>query len=281
MVLGIALLEKVSVDTQPVASEPALADPVTDPRRRGSAPAPGTKLMTFEAADLKITGKISTGGGTGPRALQPVLPASLSPIGMGWRAGWVQVNVQERCWALYRSSDRAEAVLRQWPSYTRLDVRGTDTRDPFCSMDRPYYAALPKAGEIELVFGDRPYQQLEPKLGAADGGGVLSAAGIRWSFVCGLAVRAPDDALFVPCHVPWFVEWSYDFDPTPTGPSPRRRGTNTPAAAGPVRPGAPPVLVGALKAPAGRSANDVASSTPTSKVLKGDEITRTLTRLRT
>ena len=113
-----------------VASSPRAAEPVS-----------GSNSCVFQCLGLKLEGSAKLSNSPSPAKAQPVLPASKYPIGMGWRRGWIQVNVQERCWALYRAGGRDEATLLEWPNYTAMD-RADDigSSDVFCDVRAPSYA---------------------------------------------------------------------------------------------------------------------------------------------
>lgn len=232
----------------------------------------------FQCLGLKLGGSARLGTATQLR-LQPVLPAARDPLGVGWRIGWVQVNVQEWRWALYRGTGHDDAVLLEWPGYTVLDTADDAGRDIFCSLERPFYQKLSDSTPGNVEFVDLPVSEvpLKPGGGAA---GLLSAIGLRLSFVCALAARAPDDALFVLSSVPWYVQWSYDFAEGGSRPVPKRLGPGTKAAVGPVQPGCPDVLTRALTSPRGGSANVAAAAPPKVTALKASQVQFQLQMLR-
>lgn len=233
----------------------------------------------FQCLGLKIAGGARLGNAP-PRKLQPVVRAATYPVGAGWRVGWVQVNVQERRWALFGGPGQGQTVLQEWPGYTVLDTADDAGRDLFCSLQRPFYAPLTETSPGRVEFVDLPINEFPARLDAGAGGGALSAIGLRLSFVCGLAVRAPDDALYVLQWVPWYVEWSYDFAGGPAGPVARRLPAGTNAAAGGAQTGCPEVLRAALAGPRGGSANIAAGALPTSTVLNGPQVASRLQSLR-
>ena len=133
-------------------------------------------------------------------------------------------------------------------------------------------------GSVEFV--DMPISEFPLRLGGGAGNGPLSAIGLRLSFVCALAARAPDDALYVLAWVPWYVQWSYDFTEGVPRPVPRRLALGTKAGAGPVQSGCPEILTRALTAPAGGSANAAAGTLPNTTFLKSSQVQFRLQTLR-
>jgi hypothetical protein len=247
---------------------------------QASAPEFRPDTCVFQCLGLRLVGSAKLGNSPSPRKLQPVLPPEKYPIGMGWRIGLVQVNVQEWCWALYRAGGRDEAVLQEWPTYTMLDTAGDSGRDIFCSIQKPLYQELSDSIPGYVEFVDIPINEFQLKLGAAAGNGTLCAIGLRLSLVCALAARAPDDALYVLQWVPWYVQWSYDFVAGTPRPTATKLPMGTKAAAGPVQVGCPQVLAQALADFRGRSANVVASAPPRSSILRGALIQSRLQALR-
>lgn len=236
---------------------------------------------TFQCLGLKLNGAVRLGDKPAPDPATIALPASKSPVGMGWRMGWVQVNVQEWYWALYRKPDGQSATLLRWPTYTALDNQDRDGRDIFYAIKAPFYRQLEgsdPSGSIEFV--DMPIAKFKPKLAMAGGEAPLSHIGVRLSFVCALAARGPDDALYVLKWVPWFVQWSCDFVAGRGTQVAKKQTMGTKALAGAEQSGIPTVLKQALGSATGSTANVLANAAPTTTVLAGPAIEQELRRLR-
>jgi hypothetical protein len=237
-------------------------------------------LWTFQSLGLKFRATASLGDSSKLGKATPALPASKFPVGSSWRIGWVQVCVQEWSWSLYQAARRDEATLLESVPYTALDTATTDGRDIFSGLDAPSYSKLVGTQAATVDYVDLPDCQFQTALGAGVDRQPLSAVGIRLSFACALAARAPDDALYVLQWVPWFVQWSYDFADGPTGQNATRRPLGTKAAAGPIQSGIPPLLVQTLPGASGPSANVLADRPKKSTVLKGPQLKSRLASLR-
>lgn len=223
---------------------------------------------TFQCLGLKLQGTAQLGNTPAPMKSNPALPASKSPIGMGWRIGWVQVNVQEWSWALYRQTSGESATLLNWPIYTALDNGDRDSHDLFYRVVEPYYQELNAnrpSGSIE--FTDLPIARFKPGLPMSGGDALLSDIGVRQSFVCALVARAPDDALYVLQWIPWYVQWSCEFAPGLDGRGFRKIAAGTKAGTGPVQTGVPPILAQVLAGARGSTANVLANASPIPTVL--------------
>jgi hypothetical protein len=260
---------EVSSSTVKVVSQP-----------RAETPEIQSDVCVFQCLGLKLQGSAAIGSSASALKPKPVLPPQKYPVGMGWRIGWVQVNTQEWRWALYRTAGSEDAILQESPSYGVLDTEDDAGRDIFTRLDNPAYQVLssPAPGNVEFI--DFPVDKFLVKLGAAEGNRILSAIGIRLSFVCALAARAPDDALYVLQWVPWYVQWSYDFLAAPSGLTPTRLPVGCKAQAGPVRSGCPQVLSDAIQGPRGRSANVMTRLPPRSTRLSGPQLQARLQVLR-
>lgn len=218
---------------------------------------------TFQCLGLQLNGTAQLGNTPAPMKSNPALPASKSPIGMGWRIGWVQVNVQEWSWALYRQTSGESATLLNWPNYTALDNGDRNSHDLFYLIRTPYYQELSanqSSGSIE--FTDLPIARFKPRQPMSGGDALLSDIGVRQSFVCALVARAPDDALYVLQWIPWYVQWSCEFAPGPAGLVPRKIAARTRAGIGPVQTGVPPILAQVLASARGSTANVLANASP-------------------
>jgi hypothetical protein len=247
---------------------------------RAEEPELRSDRCVFQCLGLKLAGSARLGA-SAQLGLRPILPAARNPIGVGWRIGWVQVNVQEWRWALFSGAGRDEAVLQEWPGTSILDTADDAGRDIFCSLERPFYQVLTDSMPGAVEFVDMPISEFPLRLGGGAGNGLLSAIGLRLSFVCALAARAPDDALFVLSWVPWYVQWSYDFAEGAPRPVAKRLPLGTKAGIGPVQSGCPDVLTRALTAPGGASANVAAAAPPNTTFLRSSQVPFRLQALRT
>jgi hypothetical protein len=245
---------------------------------RPNAPEMIGNRWVFQSLGFELQGS-TTIVDKGDKAIaKPVVPARANPAGVGWRIGWIQVSKQDWSWALYRSTTGNDATLLEWPGYTAMDRKDrANPGDLFTTLADGSYQILEGSRPGQIVFKDKPHDDYAPNLAGATGNHVLSAVGLRLSFVCALAARAPDDALYVLQWVPWYVQWSYDVvqGKTPTAL------TGCRAAAGPVSPGPTPrILIDALAGANGPSANELAQRAPQSVSLKGPMIDVQLRRLR-
>lgn len=253
-----------------------------DSRPRAAGPEIYQGDWTFQCLDLKLLGTAQLGDSASPVKPSPTLPPSKSPVGMGWRIGWVQVNAQEWYWALYRDASGQSATLQTWPTYSALDNEDRDGNDLFYKVATGFYQQLgenQRSGSIGFV--DMPLARFKPKISVQGGDALLSSIGVRLSFVCALAARDPDDALYVLKWVPWFVQWSCDFASGPRGLVANPLAAGTKAGVGQVQTGVPAILAQALANARGSTAQVQANDNPRSTILSGQEIENQLTRLRT
>ncbi len=253
---------------------------VSPPRAEGPEQVDGQ--WTFQCLGLKFKGTAQLGNSPPPIKPSLALPASRSPIGMGWRMGWVQVNVQEWYWALYRKSSGEPATLQSWPTYTALDNGDRSGNDLFYQVRSPFYQALSeRQPTVVIEFIDLPMAQFKPKLSMQGADALLSDIGVRLSFVCALVVRDPDDALYVLQWIPWYVQWSCEFAPGLNGVGYRKLAAATRAGVGTVQTGVPRVLTQGLANARGPTAIVLADATPTSTLLmKKPDIDAKLRQLR-
>jgi hypothetical protein len=187
---------------------------------------------------------------------------------MGWRIGWIQVNVQEWSWALYRQSSGA-ATLRTWPNYSALDNGDLYGHDLFYLIRSPYYQELSASKPLgSIEFKDLPTAPFAPTLSMPGGIALLSDIGLRLNFVCALAARAPDDAVHILQWIPWYVQWGCEFTRGDGSLVPHKIAAATKAGVGQVQlTGAPPVLVRAIANANGPTAIVLANADPLQTVL--------------
>src|SRR5437762_8300848 len=85
--------------------------------------------MTFQSLGFRISGTVELGAAPGPTPLREFfLPRMLtSPVGLGWRAGWIQLCCQEEVWGLYRGEAPGDgAMLARWPAGESIDTEARD-----------------------------------------------------------------------------------------------------------------------------------------------------------
>jgi len=239
---------------------------------------------TFQCLGLELGGSVLLGETPPPHTLTLAKEASRSPVGMGWRAGWIQVSVQEWYWALYRSPGGKAAWKLTGPGYEAVDNADREATDIFFKLDAPFYQLLGKSSPIaNLVFWDYPIAAFEPIfVDPAGGRSTLESIGVRLSFVCALAARDPDDAVYVMKWVPWYVQWLCDFKPGAAELVPRPVAGKTKAVCGKERFGVPDILRRTLASSWGsKNANYHATfDTPALRELRGSQIDAELARLR-
>lgn len=254
----------------------------------GQPRAEGPELLTdgwtFQCLSFILKGSVLLGETPPTHKVTLVKEPSRSPVGMGWRAGWIQVNVQEWYWALYRSPGGKEAWLKTWPGYEAIDNADKDATDIFYSLKAPFYQQLSKSSPLAgLEFKDLPSAAFEATLKNPGGGqSVLASIGVRLSFVCALAARDPDDAVYVLQWVPWYVQWLCDFKLGAAELEPRPVREKTKAHCGKERHGAPEILIRAIANSWGQKTAiyHVTYDKPALRQLAGPQIEAELGRLR-
>jgi hypothetical protein len=254
----------------------------------GQPRAEGPELLerdwTFQCLGFRLAGSVLLGETAPPHKVTRAKEPSRSPIHMGWRAGWIQVSVQEWYWALYRSPGGKEAWLQTWPGYEAIDNADREATDIYYNLKWPFYQELSKSSPLALLkFVDLPIAAFPPTIADPGGGqSVLANIGVRLSFVCALAARDPDDAVYVTQWVPWYVQWMCDFKLGAAELEPRPVRDKTKALCGKARHGAPEILIRAIAASWGqKSANYHATfDKPALRRLAGPQIEAELGRLR-
>lgn len=255
---------------------------------KGEPRAEGPELLkggwTFQCLGFKLEGSVLLGETAPPHKVTLAKEPSRSPVGMGWRAGWIQVSVQEWYWALYRSPGGKEAWLMTWPGYEAIDNADREATDIFYKLDAPFYQQLSKARPLAgLGFVDLPIAAFAPTFADPGGGqSVLASIGVRLSFVCALAARDPEDAVYVTQWVPWYVQWMCDFKRGAAELEPKPAMDKTKGRCGKARHGAPEILIRAIAASWGqKNANNHATfDKPVARQLRDAQIEAELARLR-
>ena len=251
---------------------------------RAEGPELVTGSWTFQCLGLGLQGSVLLGETAPAHGVTLAKEASRSPVGMGWRAGWIQVSVQDWYWALYRSPGGKAAWTLTWPGYEAIDNADREATDIFFKLGPPFYQLLGKSNPLAaLTFWDYPIAAFEPAFVDPGGGRcALESIGVRLSFVCALAARDPEDAVHVMKWVPWYVQWMCDFRPGAAGLEPRPVAGKTTALCGKERPGAPDILKRALAASWGeKNANYHATfDKPVVREFRGSQIDLELARLR-
>jgi len=181
----------------------------------------GTVKFWCEA--LKIKGTVGIGEGAHPDASRfVVIPRTRThPLGIGWRAGWVQLCCQEEVWAIYRGETPGDGTIRaKWPPYETLDTASRDNSEVLVSFNAPFYQQLnADKPTANLEFFDIPIQTFETTMDntVTKKVNTIAVAVARFSFILALAARDPEDNLILTQWVPWWVRWESTFTTTGTG----------------------------------------------------------------
>jgi len=181
--------------------------------------------VRFFCEDLRIKGVVGIGEGTSPDAGRfVVIPRTLtSPVGMGWRAGWVQLCCQEEVWAIYRGENPGDGTIRaKWPSYEALDTESRDNSEVLVAFRAPLYQTMNSdKPTANLEFTDVPIQEFQSTMmnSVTKKLNTIAVAVARFSFILVLAARDPEDNLYLLQWVPWWVRWESTFQLTGNAPS--------------------------------------------------------------
>jgi hypothetical protein len=223
--------------------------------------------MLFEGHGLLVKGTVELGAPTpGPSAIREFfVPRVLSsPIGMGWRAGWIQLCCQEEIWGLYRGAMPTDgAMLARWPSGDSFDTESRDNRELFVKFDGAFYKEMSAGSPIaHLEFVDKPQQYFKPSLtnSLTRKPNVLAVAFVRLSFILALAARDPEDNLHVLKHMYWWLRWESTFKGPAQALIETRVELHSEAGQSNPEDGAPPKLAQALKAGSHASSNVLAQT---------------------
>jgi hypothetical protein len=234
-----------------------------------TVPPPEVKngIVTFQSLNLGARGVVNLGGPGAVPIRETVYPRPHSyPIGLGWRAGWIQLCCQEEIWGLYRGKLPTDGtMLAKWPPGEALDMDSPDTRKLFVVTSGDGYKYLSAESSSAVIrFQDFPIQQFHASLTnkATMQPNELAVAVVRMSFILALAARDPDDHLHVLKHFYWWIRWEATFKSNAQGvlactvvPSKTEAGLTNP------HDGGPPKLMAAIAGAAlGASANTVAQN---------------------
>jgi hypothetical protein len=171
-------------------------------------------IVKFWCDNFKATGEVALAEGPPDAdiARTPRIPrAASSPVGMGWRAGWVQLCCQEEVWAIYRGANPSDGTIRaRWPSYEALDTFSSDSSDVFVTFRAPFYKELSAASPLASIeFVDIPIHEFETTLmnNVTRKINTIAVSVARFSFILALAVKDPEDHLHVVKWLPWWARW--------------------------------------------------------------------------
>lgn len=180
-------------------------------------------IVKFFCNDFLVKGVVGTGEGTHPDAGRfVVIPRTLtSPIGMGWRAGWVQLCCQEEVWAIYRGETPGDGTIRaKWAPYEALDTESRDNSEVLVAFRAPLYQTMNSdKPTANLEFMDVPVHEFETtKMNSVTRKmNTIAVAVARFSFILVLAARDPEDNLYLLQWVPWWLRWESTFKLTGDG----------------------------------------------------------------
>jgi len=221
--------------------------------------------VKFWCEDLKVKGVVGLGeGAPHPDSSRfTVLPRTLtSPVGMGWRAGWVQLCAQEEVWAIYRGETPADGTIRAtWPTYEALDTASSDNSEVLVSFKEPFYQTLSQEKPTaNIEFMDIPIQEFESTMmnTVTKKTNTIAVAVARFSFILALAARDPEDNLHLLQWVPWWVRWESTFKLTGGLLTEQPVDRRTQGGNGNPGYGIPPKLVNLIKLGSRQSANVLA-----------------------
>lgn len=179
--------------------------------------------VKYWCESLKVKGVVGIGEGAHPDADRfAVIPRTLThPLGIGWRAGWVQLCCQEEVWAIYRGETPGDGTIRaKWPSWEALDTASRDNSEVLVSFDAPFYQRLnADKPTANLEFMDIPIQTFATTMmnSVTKKTNTIAVAVARFSFILALAARDPEDNLYLLQWVPWWTRWESTFKTTGTG----------------------------------------------------------------
>ena len=180
--------------------------------------------VKFWCEDLRVKGVVGLAeGAPHPDAARfSVIPRTLThPLGIGWRAGWVQLCCQEEVWAIYRGETPADGTIRaKWPSWEALDTASPDNSEVLVTFKEPAYQLMgPDKPTANLEFIDIPIQEFQSTMmnTVTRKVNTIAVSVARFSFILALAARDPEDNLHLLLWVPWWVRWESTYKLTGAG----------------------------------------------------------------
>jgi hypothetical protein len=201
---------RVTVTTAPTAVRPEIL-------RNG--------IVKFFCNDLRVKGVVGLGEGTHPDAGRfVVIPRTgISTIGMGWRAGWVQLCCQEEVWAIYRGENPGDGTIRaKWAPYEAIDTESRDNSEVMAAFRAPLYETMSAdKPTANIEFMDVPVHEFESTLmnTVTKKENTIAVAVARFSFILALAARDAQDTLYLLQWVPWWLRWESTFKLTGNAPN--------------------------------------------------------------
>jgi hypothetical protein len=182
-------------------------------------------IVRFFCNDFLVKGVVGTGAGTHPDANRfVVIPRTgTSPIGMGWRAGWVQLCCQEEVWAIYRGENPGDGTIRaKWAGYEAIDTESRDNSEVMVAFRAPLYQTMNSdKPTANLEFMDVPVHEFQTTLmnSVTKKVNTIAVAVARFSFILALAARDPEDNLYLLQWIPWWLRWESTFKLTGNAPN--------------------------------------------------------------
>jgi hypothetical protein len=219
--------------------------------------------MLFQGENFLVKGTLQMGPPPASAGLREfLLPRLLSsPIGMGWRAGWIQLCCQEEVWGLYRGATPTDGTLMaRWPSSESFDTESQDNREFFVKYNGKFYKELSSGSPTALLeFKDAPQHYFPPSLmnSITLKPNVLAVAVVRMSFILALAARDPEDHLHVLKSMFWWLRWESTFKGPAAALQETRVDSRTEAGQSNPEDAAPPKLMQALKSGASHKSSNV------------------------